>query len=146
MVTLLAGLVGGFVATIVMTAFMMGLGDDSPPPTAVFWSQYVGDGPPEEYMMQGLVMHLGYGTGAGSVLALLSADYLDLIAVMDLTTVTGGVVNGLIYGFLLFLVAATVVMNLILDMDAEPPEIGMFLFFHLVYGVVLGAFLGAGVL
>lgn len=142
MVSLLAGLVGGFVATIVMTALMMGLGDDSPPPTAVFWSKFVGDGPPEDYMMQGVVLHLGYGTGAGSVLAALSPEYLDLIAVMELTTLTGGVVNGLIYGFFLFVVAAVVVMNLILDMDAEPPEIATFLLFHLVYGAVLGGFLG----
>jgi hypothetical protein len=45
-VTLLNGLLGGVLATIVMTALMMALGDDSPPPTALFLSKYVGDGPP----------------------------------------------------------------------------------------------------
>lgn len=53
-ITFINGLAGGIVATIVMTVFMMALGDDSPPPTALFWSQYVGDGGPEEYMMQGM--------------------------------------------------------------------------------------------
>jgi hypothetical protein len=38
MVTIVSGLVGGLVATIVMTIFMMTLGDDSPPPTALFWA------------------------------------------------------------------------------------------------------------
>lgn len=37
-------------------------------------------------------------------------------------------------------------MNVVLDIDAELPMVGMFLLFHLVYGVVLGAWLGAGVL
>lgn len=142
MATLLAGLVGGFIATVVMTGFMMGLGDDSPPPTAVFWSKYVGSGPPETFMMEGIVLHITYGTGAGAVFAALGPAYLDLIAVMDLASVTGGLVNGLLYGIFLFVVAAVVVMNIVLDMDAEPPEIAMFLFFHLVYGAVLGAFVG----
>jgi hypothetical protein len=46
MVNILSGLVGGLVATIVMTIFMMGLGDDSPPPTAALWAKSVGDGGP----------------------------------------------------------------------------------------------------
>lgn len=58
MATIPGGLVGGFVATIVMTAFMMALGDDSPPPTALFWSTYVGNGPPDDYTMQGMILHL----------------------------------------------------------------------------------------
>lgn len=73
MVSLLNGLIGGFIATIVMTAFMMTLGDDSPPPTAVFWSKYVGEGPPEEYMMQGMILHMLYGTINGAVYVLLAA-------------------------------------------------------------------------
>ena len=142
MVTQLGGLVGGLVATIVMTMLMMGLGDDSPPPTAVLWSKYVGGGAPSEYMMQGMVLHMLYGIGAGWVFALLGTN--DLIAVMSLDTVTGGVVNGLIYGAILFVVAAVLWTKIVLDMDPEPQEMGMNLVMHLVYGVILGAIVGLG--
>lgn len=140
-ITLINGLAGGIVATIVMTVFMMALGDDSPPPTALFWSKYVGDGGPDEYMMQGMVLHLLYGLGAGVVFALVLP--VAGFASVGLTAAAG---LGVAYGVVLFVVAAVLWMNVVLDIDAELPMVGMFLLFHLVYGVVLGAWLGAGVL
>lgn len=138
-VTILGGLLGGVVATIVMTALMMGLGDDSPPPTAMFWSTYVGDGRPGAYMMQGMVLHFLYGTGAAVVLAgalpELGFETVELLEALGL---------GLGYGFVLFVGAAVFWMNIVLDMDAEPRDIGLFLLFHLVYGGALGAVVGAG--
>jgi hypothetical protein len=140
-VTLLNGLVGGLVATIIMTILMMTLGDDSPPPPALFWSKYVGDGNPDEYMTQGMVLHMLYGIGAGVVLALV----LPAVGFGTLALTTGlGV--GLAYGIVLFVVAAVFWMKVVLDLDAEMGMVAMFLFFHLVYGVVLGGWLGAGVL
>lgn len=44
MVTLLSGLVGGLLATIGMTMFVMALGDDSPS-TAALWEKFVVDKP-----------------------------------------------------------------------------------------------------
>lgn len=138
-VTILNGLLGGLIATPVMTAFMMALGDDSPPPTAQFWSEYVGDGDPDEYMMQGMVLHFLYGVGGGAILAgLLIAAELDTVELVE------AVGAGLGYGIVLFVVAAAFWMNVVLDMDAEPKEVRMFLFFHLVYGGILGAVIGVG--
>lgn len=141
MVTLVSGLVGGLVATIVMTAFMMALGDDSPPPTALFWAKYVGDGPPEEFMMQGIVLHMLYGTIAGGVLVAVA----PLLGFVSLAGFTSAVLWALVYGFVLFVVAAVFWMNVVLDIDAGPKEAGMFLLFHLVYGAVLGVWLGLDV-
>lgn len=93
--------------------------------------------------MQGMVLHFLYGTSAGLVFGLLAAAG---IAVMSVGTVVGGVVNGLLYGVFLFVVAAVFWMKIVLDMDAGPAQAAMFLFFHLVYGAVLGAFVGAGIL
>lgn len=142
MVTLIDGLVGGVVATIVMTVFMMLLGDDSPPPTALFWSKYVGDGDPDGYMMQGMVLHMLYGIVAGGVFAIL-ATALGFVSV---ATIGSALLWGLAYGVALFVGAAMFWMNLVLDMDPEPKMAGMFLFFHLVYGAVLGAWVGFGIL
>lgn len=142
MVTLLGGLVGGFIATIVMTVLMMALGDDSPPPTALFWSKYVGDGEPSEFMMQGMVLHLLYGTIAGGVFALL----IPVLGFVSVATVVSAILWGGVFAFLLFVFAAVFWMNIILGMDADMKAAGMFLIFHLVYGVVLGAWIGLGIL
>jgi len=139
--TVLNGLVGGLIATIVMTVFMMALGDDSPPPTALFWSEYVGDGEPDEYMMQGMVLHMLYGIIAGLVFVVV----VPLIGI-SIGSMTTAVLFGLAYGFVLFLGAAVFWMNVVLDIDPEMPMVATFLLFHLVYGVVFGVWLQLGVL
>jgi hypothetical protein len=139
-ITLLGGLVGGVAATIVMTIFMMALGDDSPPPTALLWSKYIGDGDPDEYMMPGMALHMLYGIGAGVALAVV----LPLVGFRNIELLTA-TVAGLGYGFVLFVFAAAFWMNVVLGLDPEPKQVGSFLLFHLIYGLVLGAVLGAGV-
>ncbi|WP_336328747.1 hypothetical protein [Halovenus sp. HT40] len=138
-ITVLGGLVGGIVATIVMTVFMMALGDDSPPPTALFWSKYVGDGAPSESMMTGMVLHIFYGIAAGVALAVI----LPLAGFGNIELVVA-IAFGVGYGFVLFVFAAAFWMNVVLALDPEPKQVGSFLTFHLIYGVVLGAVLGAG--
>jgi len=138
-VTVLGGAVGGLVATIVMTTLMMALGDDSPPPTAVFWAKYIGDGAPTDYMPQGMALHLLYGLGAGVALAVA----LPLIGFGTVTLVTAAGL-GLAYGVVMFVFAAVFWMKIVLAMDPELPQVAQFLFFHLVYGVVLGGVVGAG--
>lgn len=138
-VTILNGLVGGVLATVLMTVLMMALGDDSPPPTAMFLATYVGDGDADEYILPGLVLHLLYGTGAGVVLAaVMPAVGFETASLIESLGI------GLGYGVLLFVGAAVFWMNIVLDMDPEPGDIGRFVLFHLVYGGVLGAVIGAG--
>ena len=139
--TILNGLAGGLVATIVMTVFMMTLGDDSPPPTALFWSKYVGDGEPDNYMMQGMVLHMMYGIIAGLV-------FVVAVPVLGLSigSMTTAVLFGLAYGFVLFVGAAVFWMNVVLDLDPEMPMVATFLLFHLIYGAVFGVWLQLGVL
>jgi len=139
--TILNGLAGGLVATIVMTVFMMALGDDSPPPTALFWSKYVGDGEPDEYMMQGMVLHTLYGIIAG-VVFVIAIPALGL----SIGSMTTAVLYGLAYGVVLFVGAAVFWMDVVLDLDPEMPMVAMFLLFHLIYGAVLGVWLQLGVL
>jgi hypothetical protein len=115
------------------------LGDDSPPPTATLWAKYVGDEPADSYSMQGMVLHLHYGTAAGAVFVIaLPAVGVEL---SDLLVATAA---GVGYAIVLTLFAMVSWMNIVLAMDAEPEEMALFVFFHLVYGVVLGGFVGAG--
>lgn len=135
MVSVLTGLISGLLATVVMTVFMMVLGDDSPPPTAALWSKYVGDEGPESYMMQGMVLHMLYGIGAGGAFAV-------GVTALGLGVGSGAVTTSLlwavIYGVALAVVGAVFWIRIVLAMEPEPAMIGMFALFHLVYGVVLG--------
>jgi hypothetical protein len=126
------------IATIVMTVFMLALGDDSPPPTAALWSKYVGDGTPEEYMPQGMALHVLYGIGAGAAFAVA----FSLLGVT--LTLTAAVGLGLVYGVVLTVVGMVLWMRVVLAMEPEPKTMGLFSLFHLVYGGVLGAWLSLG--
>lgn len=136
MVTLLGGLVGGLVATMAMTMVMMALGDGSPPPTAALWSKYVGDGTPEEYVPQGMGVHLLYGIGAGAVFAValpvLGFGSAGIVTVLGLAVA---------YALVLTVVGAVFWMKIVLAMDPEPQQAALFGVFHLTYGVVLAAVL-----
>ena len=134
MVTLLDGAASGLVATVVMTIFMLALGDDSPPPTAALWATFVGDRGPEAYMPQGMALHMLYGIGAGGAFAVLTG-----LASLGVGTLPGALLWGVGYAVVLTLVGMVFWMKLVLAMDPKPKAVAQFGFFHLVYGVVLGA-------
>lgn len=136
MVTLLAGLVGGIVATIVMTAGMMSLGDGGPPPTAGLVAKLAG-GEPAEYEMPGMLLHVLYGVGAGVVFAL-GVPQVGLG--FDSIVVATGL--GFVYGVVLMIVGMLFWMRTVLGMDPDRDTMMMFVTVHVVYGVVIGAVLG----
>lgn len=140
MVTLLSGVIGGVVATIVMTMGMMILGDGGPPPTAGLVAKIAG-GEPEEYNMPGMLLHMIYGVGAGVVFA----TGVPMIGLsFDSTAVTVGL--GLVYGMVLMIGGMVFWMRTVLGMEPDRDTMGMFGTVHVIYGVVLGAVLGSGIL
>ena len=140
MTSLIAGLAGGLVATIVMTVVMMTMGDDSPPPTAALVAKFAG-GDPEEYAMPGMLLHVLYGIGAGAVFAV----GVPIVG-LELSSIVVAVGLGLAYGIVLMIGGMLFWMRGIIGLE---PDKGMMMTFgtvHVIYGVVLGAFLGAGIL
>jgi len=136
MVSILTGLIAGLIATVVMTMFMMTMGDDSPPPTAALWAKYVGDEGAEAYMKQGMLLHMLYGVGAGVAFAVgATALALDVGA----SVLVGSVLWGLAFGLVLMVGGMLFWMRIVLAMEPDPKTMGAFGFFHVVYGVVLGA-------
>lgn len=140
MASVIAGLAGGLVATIVMTIVMMVMGDGGPPPTAALVAKFAG-GDPEDYAMPGMVLHLGYGIVAGAVFAV-------GVPIVGLNLGSIGVATGLglVYGVLLMIGGMVFWMRLVIGMEPDRDMMKMFGTVHVVYGVVLGAFLGAGIL
>jgi len=139
MPTVLAGLAGGLVATIVMAIVMMVAGDDDPPPAMLLAK--VAGGEPGEYEMPGMVLHLLYGTVAGVVFALgVPAVGLGF----DTLLVATGL--GIVWGIVLLIIGMVFWMKAVIGADADREMMMRFVVLHLLYGVVLGAFLGTGLL
>lgn len=111
-------------ATIVMTVVMMALGDDSPPPTAALWAKYVGDGAPDEYLMQGMALHMIYGIGTAAAFAV-GATVLGVGA----GTLTGTLLWALAYGVGLTVVGVVFWMKIVLAMEPDPAMVGRLRFF-----------------
>jgi hypothetical protein len=140
MASVIAGLAGGFVATLVMTGLMMVMGDGGPPPTAQLVAQFAG-GEPADYEMPGMILHLLYGIVAGAVFAV-------GVPVLGLSLGSIGIATGfgLVYGLVLMIGGMVFWMRLVMGMEPDKDMMMMFGTVHVVYGVVLGAFLGAGIL
>jgi hypothetical protein len=140
MASVIAGLAGGLVATIVMTIVMMAMGDGGPPPTASLVAKFAG-GEPENHAMPGMVLHMLYGVLAGAVFAVgvpLVGLSLDSIAI--------AVALGLVYGIILMIGGMVFWMRIVIGMEPDRDMMMLFGTVHVVYGVVLGAFLGVGFL
>jgi len=140
MASVLAGLVGGVVATIVMTIVMMVMGDGGPPPTARLVARFRG-GIPEDYAMPGMALHMVYGIVAGAVFAV----GVPLVGLsLDSLVVAAGL--GLVYGLVLMVAGMALWMRGVIGMEPDRDMMMMFGTVHVIYGVVLGAFLGAGII
>ena len=139
MTAVTAGLTAGLVATIVMSLGMMLLGG-GPPPTAALLAKFT-DGDPADQAKPGMVLHLLYGTGAGAVFAL-GAPVLGF----DLGSMGVAVGLGLVYGIVLMIGGMAFWMRGVIGMEPDKGMMMMFGTVHVIYGVVLGAFLGSGIL
>ncbi|MFT4947470.1 MAG: hypothetical protein ACI8TL_001713 [Natronomonas sp.] len=139
MASVIAGLAGGVVATIVMTIAMM-MGDGGPPPTAALVAKFAG-GEPEDYAMPGMALHFVYGIVAGAVFAV----GVPLIG-LSLGSIGVAIGLGLVYGIVLMIGGMMFWMRMIIGMEPDRSMMMMFGTVHVIYGVVLGAFLGAGIL
>ncbi len=109
------------------------------PPTADFWSKYVGSGDPEDYPVIALVLHLLYGVMSGIIFAILTPGQGDSEEVAG----TKGAVLGTVYGSLLSIFGSQVVLDRILGTDTEKDERLVFHISHVVYGLTLGTWVGS---
>lgn len=137
----LNGVVGGSLATAVMTAYRMPVAA-SLPPTAKFWATYVGGGSPEDHPVPGLVLHLAYGAGAGAVFAALFRPFSDRAAGED-EREAGGVVLGALYALALSVFGERAVLGGLLSTDLDTTESLVFHVGHLVYGLSLGSWVAS---
>lgn len=124
------GLAGGLVATIVMTALMAPMMRKGPGLPAFIGARATGADPTsKKAMMAGMGGHFLYGTVQGGVFA----------AGASLLLIVNPLITGLLFAVLLFLIAAAVIMPLARAPKMPGPFVAAFFVVHLVYGAVLGA-------
>lgn len=142
----LAGIVGGFVATVVMSMLMMPMMKGQPMPTAIMASKFLNKKTPAQNKMLGMVLHFFYGIVAGLVFALI-AD-----ALWGLGDETTGAIVGYALGWGVLLWLGSFMWMMILGMTKmmasmsggqKMKMMGGQLMMHLVYGAVLGVIIGA---
>ena len=135
---LFLGIVGGSLATLVMTAFRMPT-SRSLPPTANFWAKFVASGDPEDYPAVGLVLHLLYGVGAGVVFAMVSPGRGEPDALAE----TKDALLGTAYGVGLSLFGSQVILEGLIGMELQTDERLVFHLSHVIYGLTLGTWVGS---
>ena len=140
MATIRAGLAGGVIATIGMTMSMLVMGDGGPPPTAQVVSTFAG-GDPDDYAMPGIVLHILYCIGAG-VVFVVGVPLLGL----EFGSIWSSVALGLVYGIVLMIGGMAFWMRTVIGIEPDRGMMTMFGTVHIVYGVVLGAIVGAGII
>ncbi|WP_254762550.1 DUF6789 family protein [Natrinema marinum] len=135
----LRGIQGGFVATLIMSAFRLPL-LRSLPPSANLWSQYVAGDDPRKHSVAAIAFHLLYGISAGALFGVLFSIY---DAGRSIEPEQRGLVWGAVYGMALSAVGVQVVLQDLLGIRLEADELAFFHAGHLVYGLSLGAWVGS---
>lgn len=135
------GAIGGALATVVMTAYRMPVAS-SLPPTAKFWARYVAGGEPEDHPIPALVLHLAYGTAAGSMFGVLFRPFRRG-SDSDEGREVGGLVVGTLYALALSVFGEQMVLGGLLSTDLDDTESLIFHVGHLVYGLSLGSWIAS---
>jgi len=150
---LAAGAEGGFVATLVMTAYRLPV-SRSLPPTATLWSRFVAGGRPEDHPVPAVALHLLYGTVAGAVFGLLAplrgrepstepgesvAEASDETARLEAV----GLLVGVGYALALSAFGERALLDRLLDVELDADESLVFHAGHVVYGLSLGTWVGS---
>lgn len=133
------GLAGGLVATAIMTLYRFPV-FRALPPTAEFWAEYVGGGEPEQYPIEGLVLHFAYGGVAGGLFGL-GVSLVDVRTERSRRFITVALAVG--YGLLLSAFGTRVIFRRLLGEKPDEDERLVFHIGHVIYGLTLGTWLNS---
>lgn len=133
------GAKGGFVATVVMTAYRLPVAR-SLPPTDEFWTRYVSRDAARRAVLPAILLHLLYGSAAGAAYAVLAPGPT---AASEERAELRGVFGAVAYGVLLSVFGERVLLEGLLDQELAPDERLVFHLGHVVYGITLGTWIGS---
>lgn len=133
------GVVGGLIATALMTLYRFPV-FRALPPTSEFWAAFVGGGEPEQYPLEGLLLHFLYGGAAGGVFGI-GFSLIDFRSERDRRL--GAIGLSFVYGLVLSVFGTRVIFRHLLKEELEPDEGVVFHVGHVIYGLTLGTWLSS---
>lgn len=136
---LVRGVIGGLIATVLMTLYRFPLFRGLPP-TAEFWAMFVRGGDPEQYPVAGLVLHFLYGGAAGGLFGL-GFSMIDFRTERDRRL--GAIALSLVYGVVLSVFGMRILLRRLLGEELDPDEGTVFHVGHVIYGLTLGTWLSS---
>lgn len=137
------GAVVGLLAALLTISLLPRLATGGAVPTDLFWSKYVGSGPPSEYTTEGTVLHLLAGALAGAALGWLAPTYPVGWPEGEPfgASVFGAAFNALVFGAFLS-VDALALFSGPLELDIDGRTVGAVIVLHLAWGSAVGVALG----
>lgn len=136
---MIRGVVGGLIATVLMTLYRFPL-FRALPPTAEFWATFVRGGEPEQYPIAGLLLHFVYGGVAGGVFGA-GFNAIDFKSERDRRL--GAIGLSMVYGIALSVFGTRVIFKRLLGEELEPDEGTVFHVAHVIYGLTLGTWMSS---
>lgn len=140
-----AGLVGGLVGTVGMSALMMPMMKGQPSATQIFASKFLNKKTPEENKMLGMVVHFTYGAVMGVVFALAVEAVWGAATLRTVALAGYGAGWGVVLFMGMFFWMMILGMNKGMASMSAGQKMGMMggmLLAHLLYGALLGGVLG----
>ena len=134
---MIRGVIGGLIATGLMTIYRFPL-FRALPPTAEFWATFVGGGEPEEYPVVGLLLHVLYGSVGGAVFG---AGFSLINFKSERDRRLGALALSTVYGLALSVFGTQVIFKRLLGKELEPDEEAVFHVAHVIYGLTLGTWM-----
>ena len=136
---MIRGIVGGLIATGLMTLYRFPL-FRALPPTADFWATFVRGGEPEQYPIAGLLLHFLYGGVAGGVFGV---GVSQIAFKSERNRRLGAIGLSMVYGLALSVFGTQVILKRLLGMALEPDEGVVFHVAHVIYGLTLGTWMSS---
>ncbi len=134
-------LVGGGIGAFAMGIIMRQVSPDVEMPATQFWGRHIADDDPAKYRVQGQTWHVVYGAIMGSFQPRIYRKILDvhgrIFAALPLSLLTG-----LAFGIAVMLLGVVFARAGLFDLDMNTESLTGFLALHVVYGLVLGFFVG----
>ena len=150
MSTFVGGMVAGIVGAVVITLLIVSVMDKrvenkSILPASLFVSKYIGSGDADEYLNQGVLLSIIYGSLVGGIVAII----LPIVSATVVNVLVWGVLVGLVVGIIGDKFGMEVVLGVKMDWGWEGKPVMQsrikFMVVNIIYGIIVTGILIYGI-
>mgnify|MGYP006105440553 CR=1 FL=1 len=150
MSTFVGGMVAGIVGAVVITLLIISVmdkrvGNKSILPASLFVSKYIGSGDVDEYLNQGVLLSIIYGSLVGGIVAIM----LPIVSATVVNALVWGVLVGLIVGIIGDKLGMEIVLGAKMEWGWEGKPVIQsrikFMVVNIIYGIIVTGILIYGI-